>query len=40
MRTKMGRLALLGMLVGGLLAMGLVSPADAAGTTQMSGTDT
>ena len=36
MRTKMRRLALLGMLMGGLLGTGL-APANAAGTTQISG---
>ncbi len=37
MRTKIRRLVLLGLLVGGLLGMGLVAPANAAGTTQISG---
>jgi hypothetical protein len=37
MRTKIRRLALLGMLMSGLLGMGLVAPANAAGTTQISG---
>ena len=37
MRTKVRRLALLGMLMGGLLGMGLVAPVNAAGTTQISG---
>jgi len=37
MRTTNGRLALLSMVMGGSLAMGLVAPANAAGTTQVSG---
>ena len=37
MRTKIRRLALLGMLMGGLLGTGLLTPAQAAGTTQVDG---
>ena len=37
MRTKIRRLALLGVLMGSLLGMGLVVPVNAAGTTQISG---
>ena len=37
MRTKIRRLALLGVLMGALLGMGLVVPVNAAGTTQISG---
>lgn len=37
MRTKIRRLALLGMLMGGLMSTGLITPAQAAGTTQISG---
>ena len=40
MRTKIRRLMLMGMLMGGLLGMGLVAPANAAGTTQISGSGT
>ena len=40
MRTKIRRLVLLSMLMGGLLGMGLVAPANAAGTTQISGSGT
>jgi len=37
MRTKIRRLALLGLLMGGLLGTGLMAPATAAGTTQVDG---
>ena len=37
MRTKIRRLALLGMLMGALLGTGLMAPATAAGTTQIGG---
>ena len=37
MRTTMQRWALLGVVMGCLVAMGLVAPANAAGTTQISG---
>ena len=37
MRTKVQRLALLGMLMGALLGTGLMAPASAAGTTQIGG---
>ena len=37
MRTKIRRLALLGMLIGALLGPGLMAPAQAAGTTQVDG---
>ena len=37
MRTKVRRLALLAMLMGGLLGTGLIAPVNAAGTTQISG---
>jgi hypothetical protein len=37
MRTKIRRLALLGMLMGGLLGTGVLAPAHAAGTTQIDG---
>ena len=37
MRTKVQRLALLGMLMGALLGTGLMAPAGAAGTTQIDG---
>ena len=37
MRTMMARWALLGVVMGCLVAMGLVAPANAAGTTQISG---
>jgi hypothetical protein len=37
MRTKIRRLALLGMLMGGLMSTGLMAPAQAAGTTQIAG---
>ena len=37
MRTKTQRLALVGVLMGSLLGMGSVAPANAAGTTQISG---
>jgi hypothetical protein len=37
MRTKMQRWALMGVVMGCLAAMGLVAPANAAGTTQISG---
>ena len=37
MRTTMQRWALLGVVMGCLVAMGLVAPASAAGTTQISG---
>ena len=40
MRTTICRLALLGMLTGGSLGAGLVTPANAAGTTQVSGSGT
>jgi hypothetical protein len=38
MRKKMQRLALLGVIMGGVLMMGLVAPVSAAGTTQIAGT--
>ena len=37
MRTKIRRLALVGLVMGSLLGMGLVAPVNAAGTTQISG---
>ena len=37
MRTKIRRLALLGMLMGALLGTGLMAPASAAGTMQLGG---
>ena len=37
MRTKMQLLAILAMVMGGLVSMGLVAPANAAGTTQVGG---
>jgi hypothetical protein len=37
MPTKIRRLAMLGMLMGGLLGTGLTAPASAAGTTQIGG---
>ena len=37
MRTKVQRIALLGMLMGALLGTGLRAPASAAGTTQIGG---
>ena len=37
MRTKVQRLALLSMLMGGLMSTGLMAPAQAAGTTQIGG---
>ena len=37
MRTRIQRLALLGMLIGALLGTGLMAPAQAAGTTQVDG---
>ena len=37
MRTKVQRMALLGMLMGALLGTGLMAPASAAGTTQVGG---
>ena len=37
MRTKMQLLAVLAMVMGGLVSMGLVAPANATGTTQIGG---
>ena len=37
MRTKIRRLAMFGMLMGGLLGTGLMAPVSAAGTTQIGG---
>ena len=37
MRTKIQRLALLGVVMGGLLVTALSTPVSAAGTTQISG---
>ena len=37
MRAKIQRLALLGMLMGGLMSTGMMAPAQAAGTTQIGG---
>ena len=37
MRTKMQLPAVLAMVMGGLVSMGLVAPANATGTTQIGG---
>ena len=37
MRTKIHRLAMVGILTGGLLGTGLIAPSHAAGTTQVEG---